>query len=129
MSDISAGEGPSFGWPLIRVRGFGRARAWSADGNSLCGRGKQRSIPGRPLGRGATPQAWGAGPLSAVAHCLVGTTTPSAAGLVPVPRESGRRTGNLHRPKWYSRRLRRVYYLPARTSMRRFAKAPTATTT
>jgi transposase len=31
----------------------------------------------------------------------------SAAGLVPVPRDSGRRTGNLHRPKRYSRRLRR----------------------
>ena len=30
----------------------------------------------------------------------------SAAGLVPVPRDSGRRTGNLHRPKRYSRRLR-----------------------
>lgn len=29
----------------------------------------------------------------------------SAAGLVPVPRDSGRRTGNLHRPKRYSRRL------------------------
>jgi transposase len=33
----------------------------------------------------------------------------SAAGLVPVPRDSGRRTGNLHRPKRYSRRLRRVF--------------------
>ena len=28
----------------------------------------------------------------------------SAAGLVPVPRDSGRRTGNMHRPKRYSRR-------------------------
>ncbi|MDW6057226.1 IS110 family transposase [Streptomyces sp. FXJ1.4098] len=41
----------------------------------------------------------------------------SAAGLVPVPRDSGRRTGNLHRPKRYSRRLRRVFYLSAQTSM------------
>src|SRR5699024_9846517 len=31
----------------------------------------------------------------------------SAAGLVPVPRDSGRRTGNLHRPTRYSRKLRR----------------------
>ncbi|MET7794801.1 transposase, partial [Micrococcus luteus] len=41
----------------------------------------------------------------------------SAAGLVPVPRDSGRRTGNFHRPKRYSRRLRRVFYLSAQTSI------------
>jgi transposase len=41
----------------------------------------------------------------------------SAAGLVPVPHDSGRRTGNLHRPKRYSRRLRRVFYLSAQTSI------------
>ncbi len=39
----------------------------------------------------------------------------SAAGLVPVPGGSGRRTGNLHRPERYSRRLRRVFYLSAQT--------------
>ncbi|WP_405953502.1 IS110 family transposase [Streptomyces phaeochromogenes] len=41
----------------------------------------------------------------------------SAVGLVPVPRDSGRRTGNLHRPKRYSRRLRRVFYMSAQTSI------------
>lgn len=41
----------------------------------------------------------------------------SAAGLVPVPRDSGRRTGNLHRPKRYSRRLRRVFSMSAQTSI------------
>lgn len=41
----------------------------------------------------------------------------SAAGLVPVPRDSGRRTGNMHRPKRYSRRLRRVFYLSAQTAV------------
>ncbi|MGW4877654.1 IS110 family transposase [Streptomyces sp. NPDC004262] len=41
----------------------------------------------------------------------------SVAGLVPVPRDSGRRTGNLHRPKRYNRRLRRVFYMSAQTSM------------
>jgi transposase len=41
----------------------------------------------------------------------------SAAGLVLVPRDSGRRTGNLHRPKRSSRRLRRVFYLSAQTSI------------
>ncbi len=35
----------------------------------------------------------------------------SAAGLMPVPRDSWRRTGNLHRSNRYSRRLRRVFYL------------------
>lgn len=43
----------------------------------------------------------------------------SAAGLVPVPRDSGRRNGNLHRPMRYSRKLRRVFYLSAQASMMR----------
>lgn len=43
----------------------------------------------------------------------------SAAGLVPVPRDSGRRTGNLHRPKRYSRKLRRVFYMSAQVAMMR----------
>lgn len=41
----------------------------------------------------------------------------SAAGLVPVPRDAGRRTGNFHRPKRYSRKLRRVFYMSAQTSI------------
>ncbi|MGX1675361.1 IS110 family transposase [Streptomyces sp. NPDC055400] len=57
-----------------------------------------------------------AGDLSAYADA--GHLT-SAAGLVPVPRDSGRRTGNLHRPKRYSRRLRRVFYMSAQTSTTR----------
>lgn len=43
----------------------------------------------------------------------------SAAGLVPVPRDSGRRTGSLHRPMRYSRKLRRVFYLSAQSAMMR----------
>jgi transposase len=43
----------------------------------------------------------------------------AAAGLVPVPNDSGRRTGNLHRPQRYSRLLRHVFYLSAQTSMMR----------
>lgn len=42
----------------------------------------------------------------------------SAAGLVPVPRDSGRRTGNLHRPKRYNRALRRVFFMSALSSLR-----------
>lgn len=42
----------------------------------------------------------------------------SAAGLVPVPRDSGRRTGNLHRPKRYNRALRRVFFMSALSSIR-----------
>lgn len=41
----------------------------------------------------------------------------SAAGLVLVPNDSGRRTGNLHQPQRYSRRLRRALYLSAQTSI------------
>jgi transposase len=43
----------------------------------------------------------------------------AAAGLVPTPNDSGRRVGNLHRPKRYSRLLRHVFYLSAQTSMMR----------
>jgi len=43
----------------------------------------------------------------------------AAAGLVPVPNDSGRRSGNLQRPKRYSRPLRHVFYLSADTSMMR----------
>jgi len=46
----------------------------------------------------------------------------AAAGLVPVPNDSGRRTGNLHRPLRYSRPLRHVFYLSAQTSMMRAVK-------
>ena len=42
----------------------------------------------------------------------------SYAGLVPVPRDSGRVSGNLHRPKRYNRRLRRVFYMAALSSIR-----------
>jgi transposase len=41
----------------------------------------------------------------------------AAAGLVPVPNDSGRRTGNLHKPRRYSRPLQHVFYLSAQTSM------------
>jgi transposase len=43
----------------------------------------------------------------------------AAAGLVPVPNDSGRRIGNLHKPRRYSRPLRHVFYLSAQTSMMR----------
>jgi transposase len=39
------------------------------------------------------------------------------AGLAPVPRDSGRRTNNLQPPKCYNRRLRRVFYLSALSSL------------
>ncbi|MBF6541255.1 IS110 family transposase, partial [Nocardia farcinica] len=42
----------------------------------------------------------------------------SYAGLVPVPRDSGRVSGNLHRPKRYNRRMRRVFYMAALSSLR-----------
>jgi transposase len=40
------------------------------------------------------------------------------AGLVSVPGDSGRIIGNLHRPKRYNRRLRRVFYMAALSSIR-----------
>ena len=41
------------------------------------------------------------------------------AGLAPAPRDSGRRTGNLHRPRRYSRQLQRVFYTSALISIQR----------
>jgi transposase len=40
------------------------------------------------------------------------------AGLAPAPRDSGRRTGNLHRPRCYNRTLNRVFYTSALVSIR-----------
>lgn len=37
---------------------------------------------------------------------------------MPVARDSGRRTGNLHRPKRYNRALRRVFFMSALSSIR-----------
>jgi transposase len=42
----------------------------------------------------------------------------SYAGLVPVPKDSGRVTGNRRRPKRYNRTLRRVFYMAALSSLR-----------
>jgi transposase len=40
------------------------------------------------------------------------------AGLAPVPHDSGKRTGNMHRPRRYNRRLRHVLYLAALTTLK-----------
>jgi len=42
----------------------------------------------------------------------------SFAGLAPVPFDSGRIQGNLHRPKRYHRRLQRVFFMSALISIR-----------
>ncbi len=69
----------------------------------------------------------GMGPLVAAEFTVaVGdlSTFPSAdhlaayAGLAPVPRDSGKRTGNLHRPQRYNRRLRHVFYMSALTTLK-----------
>lgn len=35
-----------------------------------------------------------------------------------MPNDSGRRTGNLHRPRRYNRRLRKVFYMAAMSGLR-----------
>ena len=42
----------------------------------------------------------------------------AVAGLAPVPRDSGRISGNLKRPRRYDRRLLRACYLSAQASTR-----------
>jgi len=51
---------------------------------------------------------------------LIGSADQLAAwaGLAPVSRDSGKRTGRLHAPRRYSRRLRRVMYMSALTAIR-----------
>jgi len=51
---------------------------------------------------------------------LIGSADQLAAwaGLAPVPRDLGKRTGRLHTPQRYSRRLRRVMYMSALTAIR-----------
>jgi transposase len=41
------------------------------------------------------------------------------AGLAPAPRDSGKSSGNLHRPQRYHRRLQRVFYTSALISIQR----------
>jgi transposase len=42
----------------------------------------------------------------------------SYAGLVPIPKDSGRVTGNWRRPRRYNRTLRRVFYMAALSSLK-----------
>jgi transposase len=59
--------------------------------------------------------------LAAVADpTLIGSADQLAAwaGLAPVPKDSGKRTGRLHTSQRYSRRLRRVMYMSALTAIR-----------
>ena len=53
-------------------------------------------------------------------NALIGSADQLAAwaGLAPVSRDSGKRTGRLHTPRRYSRRLRRVMYMSALTAIR-----------
>jgi hypothetical protein len=47
------------------------------------------------------------------------------AGLAPTPRDSGRCTGNLHRPRRYSRQLHRAFYSSALISIQHSAASKT----
>jgi transposase len=49
----------------------------------------------------------------------------SVAGLAPVPRDSGRISGNLHRPRRFNRRLLRTCYLAALSSLKNSAASRT----
>ncbi|MGY4103969.1 IS110 family RNA-guided transposase [Nocardia sp. R16R-3T] len=73
------------------------------------------SLPGMGPGLGAEFLVHTGGDLSTFATA---GRLASYAGLVPVPRDSGRVSGNLRRPKRYNRRLRRVFYMAALSSLR-----------
>jgi transposase len=73
------------------------------------------SLPGMGPVLGAEFLAITAGDLAAF-----GTSTKLAtyAGLAPIPHDSGNRSGVLHRPKRYHRRLRHIFYMAAFASTR-----------
>lgn len=73
------------------------------------------SLPGMGPGLGAEFLVTTGGDLAAFATA---GRLASYAGLVPVPRDSGRVSGNLRRPKRYNRRLRRVFYMAALSSLK-----------
>ncbi|MEV6391361.1 IS110 family transposase [Nocardia xishanensis] len=73
------------------------------------------SLPGMGPGLGAEFLVGTGGDLATFASA---GRLASYAGLVPVPRDSGRINGNLHRPKRYNRRMRRVFYMAALSSLR-----------
>ncbi|MFI2478766.1 IS110 family transposase [Nocardia xishanensis] len=73
------------------------------------------SLPGMGPGLGAEFIVATGGTLTSFASA---GRLASYAGLVPVPRDSGRVSGNLCRPKRYNRRLRRVFYMAALSSLR-----------
>lgn len=60
--------------------------------------------------------------LAAVGGDLTAFPTPDRlaafAGVAPAPRDSGKTSGNLHRPSRYHRRLQRVFYTSALISIR-----------
>ncbi|MDF3294430.1 IS110 family transposase [Streptomyces silvisoli] len=60
--------------------------------------------------------------LAAVGGDLTAFPTPDQlaafAGVAPAPRDSGKTSGNLHRPQRYHRRLQRVFYTSALISIR-----------
>jgi hypothetical protein len=74
------------------------------------------SMPGIGTLLGAEFVAATGGELSAVATA---DHVAGYGGLAPMPRDSGRRTGNLHRPKRYNRQPQRVFYTSAMISIQR----------
>jgi transposase len=73
------------------------------------------SMPGMGPILGAEFLAITAGDLAAFGSA---TRLATYAGLAPVPNDSGRRTGVLHRPRRYHRRLRHVFYMAAFASIK-----------
>ncbi len=55
-------------------------------------------------------------PLGARLLVMIRDRLAGVAGLAPVPRDSGKVSGNLRRPRRYSRRLQRVLYIPAQVA-------------
>ncbi|GAB3351701.1 IS110 family RNA-guided transposase [Amycolatopsis echigonensis] len=86
------------------------------------GRFREHELAGIVLSIPGIGSVLGAEFLAAVGGTLDGFDSPDAlaafAGLAPRPRDSGKVSGNLHRPLVYHRRLQRVLYTSALISVR-----------
>ncbi|WP_420918885.1 transposase [Streptomyces albus] len=71
------------------------------------------SVPGigLVLGAGSSP------PSAATGRVRLPDALAAFAGVAPAPRDSGKVSGNLHRPVTYHRRLQRVFYTSALVSV------------
>jgi hypothetical protein len=109
------------------ARGRRRTAPLSADAVASAEGREQGPRPDRPPRRTRGRPQWcgpssGAEFLAAIGHDLADFSGPDGlaafAGLAPAPHDSGKRNGDVHRPRHYHRGLQRIFYMSALMSVR-----------